>query len=83
MNRRVRPFPPLVGNLAAEKERIRFMEVAKQFADLHPIYVRRLLEAFDTKARSGHPIVGGPILNLLETVVGRLTLRETNHRWPT
>jgi len=37
---------------AVEQEPARFAESANQFADIRPIYIRRLLEGFDTKVRN-------------------------------
>lgn len=57
---------------AVEAEPLRFMEVADQFKGLRPIYVRRMLEGFDSKVRSNGAYMSGPPLVLLRSVVGRL-----------
>ena len=43
--------------IAVEQEPARFAEVADQFAEVRPIYVRRLLEGFDARARNDDKFV--------------------------
>lgn len=57
---------------AVEKEAGRFTDAANQFADLRPIYVRRLLEGFDTKARNNERLEWGHVLELIRSVIERL-----------
>jgi len=57
---------------AVEQEPARFAEVANEFADVRPIYVRRLLEGFDTKARNNETLEWERVLDLLRAVVERL-----------
>jgi hypothetical protein len=57
---------------AVEQEPGRFAEVAAAFADMRPIYVRRLLEGFETSATNGKLLAWGPILNLTRAVAERL-----------
>ncbi len=58
---------------AVETEPLRFMEVADQFDSLRPIYVRRILEGFDSKVRNGGSYTWGPPLVLLRSVMDRLS----------
>ena len=57
--------------MVVEQEPARFAEVADQFAGLRPIYVRRLLEGLDAKARNDGKLVWGPVLKLLENLMAR------------
>ena len=57
---------------AVEQAPSRFAEVADQFADVRPIYIRRLLEGLDTKARNNETIPWGSLLDLIQNVIGRL-----------
>jgi hypothetical protein len=63
--------------IAVEQECDRFAHVADRFAGLRPIYVRRLLEGFDAKARNNGKFAWGPVLKLLESVAARL--RQPNN----
>jgi hypothetical protein len=66
--------------MVVEQEPVRFAEVADQFAELRPIYVRRLLEGLDAKARNDGKLVWGPVLKLLESLMARL--REPDNGFP-
>jgi len=58
---------------AVEQEPMRFAEAATEFATLRPIYVRRLLEAFETVAtKREKPLTWDPIFSLLQSVFERL-----------
>jgi hypothetical protein len=64
---------------AVEQEPIRFADEADQFSALRPIYVRRLLEGFDSKARNTGALTWGPVLKLLGDVTYRLSHSENEH----
>jgi hypothetical protein len=57
---------------AVEQEPARFAEFANQFGDVRPIYVRRLLEGFDSKARNNEKLAWPRILELMRVVMERL-----------
>lgn len=57
---------------AVEKEPVRFAEEAEKLATLRPIYVRRILEGFESVVRSQKNLPWGPILNLMEIVIARV-----------
>jgi hypothetical protein len=57
---------------AVEQAPSRFAEVAGQFADVRPIYIRRLLEGLDTKARNDEAFPWGSLLDLIQKIIGWL-----------
>jgi hypothetical protein len=57
---------------AVEQAPSRFAEVAGQFADVRPIYIRRLLEGLDTKERNNEAFPWGNLLDLIQSIIGRL-----------
>jgi hypothetical protein len=57
---------------AVEQEPSRYAERAHEFASLRPIYVRRLLEAFDSKVRNKESLYWNHILGLLRSIAERL-----------
>jgi hypothetical protein len=57
---------------AVEKEPARFAEFANQFRNVRPIYVRRLLEGFDSKARNSEKLAWPRILELIRAVIEQL-----------
>ncbi|MGC1776996.1 MAG: hypothetical protein WBB34_03560 [Xanthobacteraceae bacterium] len=58
---------------AVEQEPMRFADAAPECSSLRPIYVRRLLEAFETVAtKSEKSLTWDPILSLLKSVFERL-----------
>lgn len=65
---------------AVEKNPSRFADVANQFADVRPIYIRRILEGFDTKVRNRENMNWGPIVQLLQAVM--LRLKEPDNTFP-
>ena len=57
---------------AVEQEPTRLADVASAFADLRPIYIRRLLEGFEPSATNGKALAWGSILDLISTLAERL-----------
>src|SRR5438105_4255305 len=53
--------------------------ITQQPALARPIYVRRLLEGLDSKARNDGEFMWGPVVKLLESVTARL--REPDNRF--
>ena len=59
--------------IAVEQEPGRFAAAANQFIGLRPIYVRRLLEGLDSKARNGEAFEWARVLTLIEFIASRLS----------
>ena len=57
---------------AVAKEPARFAEFAHEFRSVRPIYVRRLLEGFDSKARNNERLAWPRILELMRVIMERL-----------
>ena len=58
---------------AVEQAPDRFAAAADEFIGLRPIYVRRLLEGLDSKARNGEAFEWPPVLTLIEFIASRLS----------
>jgi hypothetical protein len=57
---------------AVEREPQRFAEAANEFASMRPIYVRRLLEGFDTKVKNNEDIDWAHLFELIRAAIERL-----------
>ena len=57
---------------AVEHEPARFAESANKFADIRPIYIRRMLEGFDTKAKNNEDLTWDHLLDLMRAVIEHL-----------
>jgi hypothetical protein len=73
------PSPEGLGRIleaAVEKDPSGFAEIATEFADLDPDYVRGLLGGLAKAAREKKPFPWGPVLGLCERVVAAEPLRD-------
>jgi len=57
---------------AVDQEPLRFAEHADRFAELKPIYVRRLLEGLESSVRNKGELPWPPTLTLMELVIARV-----------